>query len=233
MVKSKEQKVVLVVVAHGDDEVLGCGGAIAKHVSQGDDVGVIFMTDGVGSRANNERSVVRRREKQTAEALSCLGVTRFKRFSFADNAMDAVPLLEVVQAIEQYCLEQKTPDRIYTHYHGDLNVDHQVTNRAVLTCFRPQPNSLFAVNEIVSFEVLSSTHWNSVFANSHFSPNFYVDITETLDLKLKAMSSYAEEVKLWPHARSLAAIEHLARFRGAVIGVPAAEAFVVERMVEP
>lgn len=221
-------------MAHSDDEILGCGGALAKHVQQGDNVAVVFMTDGVGSRTSSNDQSAMRRSQQMAAALSQIGISNFHQLAFPDNAMDTVPLLEITKSVEAFCQDWGLPDRVYTHHFGDLNIDHQMTHRAVMTCFRPQPDSEKKVSptEILTFEVLSSTHWNSISSQSAFIPHYFIDISSTLSAKLKAFAEYTDEIRDWPHARSLQAVEHLAKIRGAIVGVDAAEAFVVERIIE-
>ena len=164
-------------------------------------------------------------------ALGLLGVTKFHRLNFPDNALDSVPLLEVVQALENLCAGWTPPSIVMTHHPGDLNVDHQIANRAVHTLFRPQPGQMLKPRIILSFEVLSSTGWFGA-SGSVFVPNFFQDVSETLHRKLEALEAYATEMRPWPHARSLKAVEHLARFRGALVGLDAAEAFVIERMIQ-
>lgn len=221
-------KTVLVVVAHADDEVLGCGGAIARHVAEGDVVHVVFMADGVGSRAQNDPAELQRRNQARDAALRILGEAHWHALDFPDNCMDSVPLLDVVQALEPI-IEQVQPRRIYTHYHGDLNVDHSVTHQAVMTACRPVPGS--SVREILTFEVMSSTEWATP-GVAPFIPNAFVDISGYLPKKLEALAAYDMEMRPAPHSRSVAHIETLARHRGNCVGVEAAEAFEIVRVLE-
>jgi LmbE family N-acetylglucosaminyl deacetylase len=225
-------KRILVVAAHGDDEVLGCGGAIARHTAASSEVGVLFLTNGVGSRKSAGDVEIERRQMATNLALEVLGVAQSHRCDFPDNAMDTVPLLTVIREISKFCEQFGMPDRVYTHFSGDLNVDHQVAHRAVLTCFRPEPACDGRPCEILAFEVLSSTGWLGAAGGAAFDPNFFVDISDVLDKKLEAFRAYEDEVRDWPHARSVEAIVHQSRFRGAMVGRQAAEAFVVQRIVE-
>lgn len=223
---------ILVVAAHSDDETLGCGGTIAKHVAKGNAVHVVFLTDGVGSRnqdCSGATDAVARVSASIA-ALAVLGVSEFNvtSFSFRDNALDSVPLLEVVKAIESV-VSTFEPDVVYTNHPGDLNIDHRYTYEATMTACRPQPGS--SVKEIYSYEVPSSTAWLGFSYGRHFEPTFYVDITDYLNCKMKALIEYEEEMRIFPHARSKEALEHLARYRGSQVGLLAAEAFVVERKI--
>jgi LmbE family N-acetylglucosaminyl deacetylase len=216
---------VLVVAAHSDDEALGCGGTIAKHVDNGDDVFVVFMTDGVGARGSSDGSD----ERHTAsdKALSLLGVKKAYRFDFPDNQMDSVPLLSVAKSVETV-LSDVSPNIVYTHFSGDLNVDHQITHKAVMTACRPQ--SWCSVKEIYCFEVLSATEWNSK-SISAFIPQKIVDISAQWKRKTDALACYHEEMRQAPHSRSIECVKALACLRGATHGVDKAEAFFVERIV--
>jgi N-acetylglucosamine malate deacetylase 1 len=219
---------VLVVVAHPDDEVLGCGATIAKHVAAGDDVVVKFLSDGVGARGAKASEVQERRE-MAENAAAILGLSAVNFGTFPDNGLDTVPLLEVVQDIEQ-CLAKESPDTLYTHHNSDLNIDHQIVHRAVMTACRPQPG--FPVKCILSMEVASSTEWSAETQSKPFVPNYFVTVEDFFDKKLQAMKAYEKEMRAFPHVRSGEAIEALAKWRGASVGEHKAEAFVLERLVD-
>lgn len=220
-------KSILVVAAHADDEVLGCGGTIAKHVSQGDKVTIVFMTDGVSSRSTQSEKEVVKRESALKNALNMLGVKSFFCHSFPDNKMDSVPLLDVVKVVET-AIKKSHAEVVYTHFSGDLNIDHQITHRAVMTACRPQSWSL--VKEIYSFEVLSATEWNSP-SESLFVPTKIINITDFWEKKLSALICYEEEMRDFPHSRSYQCVEALAILRGATHGYDKAEAFYIERIL--
>lgn len=221
------KKSVLVIVAHADDEALGCGGVIAKHVAEGFRVHVIFLADGVSSRQQADKYKIVSREKAAKAALNILGVTSFSFLGFPDNKMDGVPILNIVQSIERISKKIKA-STVYTHFHGDLNIDHKITHQAVMTVFRPQPNQ--SVKEIYGFEVISSTGWQAP-QNNPFVPNHFIDIQKYLITKLRALKAYQEEMRPSPHARSMKHAEHLAGHRGHSVGLKAAEAFVVYRQL--
>ena len=220
-------KTVLVVVAHADDEALGCGGTISRHIEQGDRVHLVLMADGVRSRTYASEADLTRRIEASKRAQTILGISSTFSLELPDNRADSVPLLEIVQKLEPI-IEKIRATVIYTHHHGDLNIDHRLTHAAVMTACRPQPGS--TVREIYGFEVLSSTEWAAT-QESPFLPNCFVDISQHLRTKLKALEAYAEEMREAPHSRSMEHAEVLARHRGYSIGVDAAEAFEVYRII--
>lgn len=218
---------ILVMAAHPDDEVLGCGGYIAARANLGDEVSVAFVSDGVSSRrgrsANSEIEARRHSAKMVAKVL---GVKNLSFDDFPDNKLDSVPLLDIVQSIE-CVIDRVQPSIVLTHFGGDLNIDHQIVNQALITACRPTANQV--VNQIMFFEVPSSTEWQVPVGGEAFAPNWYEDISQTLNLKLQALKMYSEELRDWPHPRSVEAVKHLAHWRGASCGVDAAEAFVFGR----
>lgn len=218
---------ILVVAAHPDDEALGCGGTIARHADAGDTIRVLFLTDGVGARGAAGPEAAQRRA--AAEAASRhLGVAGARFLSFPDNALDTVPLLSVVQAVERMASEAP-PEIVYTHFGFDLNIDHRIAFQATMTAFRPQPGC--RVRRILAFETRSSTEWAGVPAALAFLPTVHVDIAATLGRKRAALAAYAAEMRPAPHARSHEALDALAALRGAEAGLAAAEAFVLVREI--
>lgn len=219
-------KTILVISAHSDDEVLGCGGTIARYTKSGDKVHLVFMTNGVGSR-NSKIEGVEYRKRASEESAAILEVTSIQQFDFPDNKMDTVALLDVVQAIEEV-IDKLRPEIIYTHHISDLNVDHQVTHKAVITACRPLPD--FCVKEVYAFEVLSSTEW-SASGVKPFSPNVYIDITDYIDIKKQVLEVYSTEMREPPHSRSVENAIRLNALRGSSVGVDYAEAFELIRMI--
>jgi len=145
---------------------------------------------------------------------------------FPDNRMDGPELLEVVKAVETV-LDDVKPELVACHWGGDLNVDHQTVQRAVVTACRPLPGT--SVRAVIEWETVSATEWSP--RDGAFAPNFFVDISQTVDAKINALRCYHTEMREFPHARSYEALEALARVRGSQVGAPAAEAFVVRRAV--
>jgi LmbE family N-acetylglucosaminyl deacetylase len=219
---------VLAVVAHPDDEVLGAGGTLARHAANGDEVHILFLADGVGARGDDKLKV-ERRAKAARLAASLLGAHEPHFLGFPDNRLDEIDLLDITQAVERI-IGKIEPSTIYTHHAGDLNIDHLLCHRAVLTACRPLPDS--RVRRIYSMEVPSSTEWSSPHSADGFAPTRFVDISATNETKRHALEAYAEEMRPFPHPRSFEAINALAMWRGASAGLRAAEAFMVVREIE-
>jgi LmbE family N-acetylglucosaminyl deacetylase len=222
---------VLVVAAHPDDEILGCGGTIARRVAEGDEVSILILGEGITARS--KRRDLRRNKKETnhlkqdiQKAARILGVARTFHYEFPDNRFDTVPLLDVIKVVEEV-KSIVLPAVVYTHHGGDLNVDHRIAFQAVLTACRPQPNEV--VKTIYCFEVQSSTEWRAPTADGVFLPTVYFDISATLPIKLKAMEVYESELRDYPHPRSLRAIDLVARRNGVEVGIEAAERFFLLR----
>lgn len=223
----------LIIAAHPDDEVLGCGGSMAKWAKDGHDVNVLIMAEGVTARDKKRARGTRKKElshlaQSALVASEILGVNSVVLLDYPDNRMDSVDLLDVVKTVEDY-IEKLKPDEVVTHHACDLNIDHQITQQTVMTACRPLPSNF--VKRILSFEVPSATEWQSPTVSSPFVPNCFEDISETLELKIKALKVYESEMREWPHSRSIKALEHLARWRGASVGVEAAEAFMLVREI--
>jgi LmbE family N-acetylglucosaminyl deacetylase len=220
---------VLVVAAHPDDEVLGCGGTIAAHSGRGDRVSLLVLGEGITSRSTGGAGPALTELKERARcAAEILGITELFFRDFPDNRFDSVALLDLVKAVEEV-KQRVSPDIVYTHHWGDLNVDHRLTCDAVLAAFRPLPGE--RVREIWAFEVPSATAWGPPSGASAFVPGCFVDISATLDQKIAAMKAYRGEIRDYPHPRSPEALRALAEYRGAQTGVNAAEAMALIRMI--
>ncbi len=224
----KCNKSVLIVSAHADDEVLGCGGTISKHIASGDKVHLIFMTNGVGARNTALEADVIERQASAQRVADILNIASIQQFNFPDNKMDTVALLDIVQSIEKVISELQ-PEIVYTHHIGDLNIDHQITHKAVMTACRPKPG--FCVRSIYAFEVVSSTEWQTT-GYLPFTPNVFVDIGNQIKIKRKALEIYDREMQLTPCARSIDNVIRLNALRGNTVGLDYAEAFILLRSIQ-
>lgn len=219
--------VIVVVASHPDDEVLGCGGTIALHVERGDEVHVIFVADGVSSRGNT--TGISKRQVAALEASKILGYLEPTFLQLLDNQLDTLPLLGIVQKLEMH-FRRIRPSIVYTHHGSDLNIDHRLVHTAVLTACRPTPDQ--SVHTIYSYEVVSSTEWSSPEQGFAFRPVRYVDVSSCVEKKFRALQCYRDEVRMFPHPRSIEAVEALGRLRGSQVGVEFAEAFGLIRQIE-
>lgn len=222
---------VLVVAAHPDDEVLGCGATIAK-LSRQQPVRIAILGEGISSRYNRrqdaDRRALDRLQEQARAAAKTLKAASVEFGGLPDNRFDEVAFLDIVKQVERWIAAHK-PRVIYTHHPGDLNIDHGLTFRAVLTATRPQAGC--PVEEVYAFEIASSTEWAFQRIEPPFRPNVFVDVSSTLELKLKALRAYAGEMRPFPHPRSREALEAIARRWGSAAGIGAAEAFELIRSV--
>jgi LmbE family N-acetylglucosaminyl deacetylase len=225
---------VLAVAAHPDDEELGCGGTMARLAREGLAVHVAIMAEGITSRhsqrSDADAEELSRLHQQAKAAAAQLGSKEVRLFKLPDNRLDTVPLLDIVKLVKDL-IEELQPEVIYTHHPGDLNVDHGVVHRAVLTATRPLPG--LSVREIYAFEVPSSTEWAFQRLEPVFRANVFVDVSETLEAKLGTLACYEGEGRPFPHPRSPEAVRAVAVRWGSVAGCEAAEAFEVVRMVRP
>ena len=224
-------KKVLIIAAHPDDEVLGCGGTVARLSKDGYNVYTLILGEGITSRDELRNREKREKEimelkEEAEEANKFLGAKEVFFFDFPDNRFDTVPFLDIVKVIEKIKNKIK-PDTIFTHCEKDLNIDHQITYKAVITATRPLKTE--TVKEIYSFEILSSTEW---FFPVSFSPNVFFDISETIDVKLKAAKRYRTELKEYLHPRSLEAVKVNAKLWGIKAGLNYAEAFKLVRIIK-
>jgi LmbE family N-acetylglucosaminyl deacetylase len=225
------KKKILIIAAHPDDEVLGCGGTIARLAEEGNEVYSLIMGEGVTARDEKCNLRKRRREilvrkQQMKTAGKILGIKKSFSYNLPDNRFDSIPLIDIVKKIEKI-KNLICPQIIFTHFKNDLNIDHQITYQAVITATRPMVNE--TTKEIYSFEVLSSTEWNYPLS---FSPNMFVDVTRTIDLKITAMGCYKLELRDFPHPRSLEFIKINSMYWGARVGLNHAESFQVVRLIK-
>lgn len=222
---------VLVVAAHPDDEVLGCGGTMARHADEQHEVHVAILGEGISSRyASRDAAPSAGIEKLQADARTAAATLGARAVSFgglADNRFDQVALLDIVKIVERWIQEYR-PDAIYTHHPGDLNVDHGLTFRAVLTATRPGASGA-PVADLYAFEVPSSTDWAFDRIAPAFRPSVFVDISPGLDRKIAAMQCYESERRDAPHPRAPEILRATAARWGSVAGMRYAEAFELIR----
>ena len=219
---------VLVLAAHPDDESLGVGGTIARHSADGDEVCVFIVTDGV--TAHHDRTAGQ--EEAARRACTILGVHDLRFGRLRDQRLDEGPLLDVIRIIEDQIADFE-PSVVYTHHRGDSNQDHRTIFEATIVATRPKPAGF--VRRVLCYEIPSSTEWGAPFAERAFQPSVFWDISTTLTVKLRAFQEYASthrsEVMTFPHPRSVDGVRAMAQYRGASIGVAAAEAFMLVREI--
>lgn len=224
---------ILVVAAHPDDELLGLGGTIRHLANENKELHALILAEGITARSTtrdeaNPSELIELREN-AKKAADILGFRSIKFHDFPDNRMDGVDLLDIIKVVSKY-IDKFKPDTIFTHHHGDLNIDHRRTNEAVLTACRPVGD--YCVKRIYAFETPSSTEWNYTY-DEPFKPNVYFDVTNTIEVKVKAMGCYKSESTTYPHPRSAEALRALAQFRGSNVGFRMAEAFMLLRECFP
>lgn len=217
---------VLVIAAHPDDEVLGCGGVIWRHVQAGDQVHVLILTDGAAGRYDSAQASALNQASRDCAAY--LGVAGMHHAGLPNQALDTISLSRVIVAIERV-MDQCRPERIYTHHWGDLNLDHGIACRASLTAARPLPDAV--VREVYTYFVPSSSEWNQHSPHEAFLPNVFVDISDCLEHKIQAMRFYESEVHAHPHPRSPEAITAHAAHFGLQVGLAHAEPFCLVRRI--
>lgn len=227
------KKKILVVASHPDDEILGCGGTIAKLSKSGNIVKTIILAKGISSRFNSDKSKIiklqNRLNKNSKAANKVIGVKNLKFFDLPDNQFDNNSLLSLTKVIEKE-IQNFKPNIIFTHFINDLNIDHQYTSRAVLTAARPQTKN--SVDEILFFEINSSTDYQINSNGLQFMPNYFVDISKTVKLKKKALQIYKSEMKKYPHSRSVKAVLNKNISIGNSIGLGPCEAFQIARIIK-
>jgi len=198
----------LIVAAHPDDEILGCGGTALK---QKDCCSLVL------NKGGRENSI------STEKVAKFMGFKEHWQYDLPDNKFDTVPLLDIIQIIEKVKNELR-PQIVFTHFEYDLNIDHKITYQAVMTACRPLAGE--PVKEIYSFEIPSSTEWNFP---RIFAPNVFVDIENTIEKKIEAFQLYDSEVREFPHPHSPEALRVIAKRWGVVSGMKSAEAFLLVR----
>ncbi len=223
---------ILIIAAHPDDELLGAGATVCRWIEEGAIAKSLILSTGLLSREQPQGSDDCPLESLRSDAQAAnksLGIGEIQFLGFPDNAMDRLPLLEVIKAVEKEIASFK-PTIIMTHFSQDLNIDHRITFQAVMTSCRPQNGMDHP--DIYSFFIPSSTDWFEPQAQPSFSPNVYVDVKTTIEKKIKALAHYTSEMKPYPHSRSLGSVINHAKYWGNRVGLQYAEPLILIRKVQ-
>jgi LmbE family N-acetylglucosaminyl deacetylase len=213
---------VLILAAHPDDEVLGVGATIPLLKARGARVTVVIVTDGSSAQYPDDAAVLVRKHAQARDANSVLGVDRLLQWDFPDMQLDTVAHRKLNQALEELIGAERF-DAVFCQNGDDVNLDHQMLYRSALVATRPYPQQ--PVRALLTYWVNSSTEWGGRTQATVFCPNLYVDVTQTIDAKLSAMEKYQDELRPYPHPRSVEAIRQRAAVTGTEVGYAYAEAF--------
>ncbi len=223
---------ILVVAAHPDDDVLGCGGTLAKAKSLNANIKILYLGEGVTSRFNDEDLNSKKvkkaqiiRKNECINSLKTLGIDQYIFENRLCTRFDELPLLNLVKSIETVIKKFK-PTLILTHNNSEVNIDHKLTYEAVEVATRP--NKKTSIKQVYSFEIICSGNWKYY---KTFSPSTYIDISKFFKKKLEAWSKYKKENNKYPHPRSNKGLEILARYRGLQSFLELAEAFKLEREI--
>jgi LmbE family N-acetylglucosaminyl deacetylase len=220
-------KQILVIAPHADDEVLGCGGTIARHAASGDQVHVLVVTQGAPELFSS--AVMRQIHEEMRAAHELLGVHSTQILDFPAPKLDIVPGYEIANAVGKV-IRDIEPKVVYLPHRGDLHADHAKVHAAALVAARPVNGC--SVNQLLCYETLSETDWGIPSGENAFVPTVFVNISDFLEQKLKAMQCYRSQLKSFPDTRSLESLRALARLRGGTVSVDAAESFMLIRQVE-
>jgi N-acetylglucosamine malate deacetylase 1 len=221
-------KRVLVLAAHPDDEVLGMGGTIAVHADAGDAVRIVVVTDGSSTQYPGDTAIRARKEDEALRAAAELGVTDYVHLDLPDMRLDTLPHVEINRVVEEH-VSDFAPQVVYTP-HPDVNRDHRVLFDSVAVATRPTPDQ--PVRRVLTYAPTSSTEWTPAPLN-WFVPNWFVDVTATIERKVVAFAHYETERRAYPHPRSERAIRAAAEFYGSGCGCEHAEPFVLVRGLVP
>ncbi len=218
---------MLVIAPHPDDEIIGVGGTIAKRAKAGHEVYVCVVTKGQPPMFNPAYIEQGRNECRAADAL--LGVKETVFLDFPAVMLETVPRYEFNGKL-MGLIERIQPDEVYIPHRGDMQLDHQMVVDAAMVALRPK--YLHKVSRVYAYETLSETGWNIPNVQNEFIPNVYEDISDFMEIKLQAMGLFQSQLSDFPAARSIGAMEALARYRGATVEIPAAEAFSLVREIK-
>lgn len=217
---------ILVIAPHPDDEVLGCGGAIVKYVSEGHDVYVAVVTK--GCEPLFPESQVQQVRNECMEADRLLGVKQTIFMDFPASMLESVSRYEFNGAFLRLIHDTK-PDIVFIPHRGDMQIDHKMTVDAAMVALRPKYDHI--VKKIYAYETLSETGWDIPNTVNEFIPTCYIDISDVLESKLEAINMFKSQISDFPNARSLETIKALAQYRGSMMNLKAAEAFMLIREI--
>jgi LmbE family N-acetylglucosaminyl deacetylase len=218
---------VLVIAPHPDDEVLGVGGTMLRHLARGDAVHVVICTKGREARFGAQQVAKVQAEARAAHAM--LGLTGSHFLDLPAAELDTVPGAEINAGLHRV-LEQVRPEVVYVPHLGDVHRDHQIIFQSAMVCCRPVVGQ--CVRRILAYETVSETDWYAAPMTPAFTPNAFVDIALYIEKKLAVCAAYASQIRPSPDQRSLEAIRALARTRGHAMALPYAEGFMLVRSVE-
>jgi LmbE family N-acetylglucosaminyl deacetylase len=213
---------ILVIAAHPDDEVLGVGGTIPLLKRQHASIDLVIATDGSSTQYTGDEKLLKQKFFEASEAARILGIDNVIKFSFPDMRLDTVAHADINKEFESL-IKSNNYDTVFVQDKGDINMDHKQLFHSALVACRPHPHQ--SVKSLFSYYVNSSSEWGGLESTRLFSPNVYIDITETIELKLKAMEAYKTELRSYPHPRSIRAIKTSAEYFGNHVGYEFAEPF--------
>ena len=223
---------ILVVAAHADDEVLGAGGTLYMAIQSGASIHVLILSTDSSSRDIDDAKRTEMKERRISASKSVAATMKWELslFDYPDNAFDTVCTLDINKAIEKV-IKSYQPTVIITHSPHDLSRDHQIVSSSVITASRPYGDGSHAPT-ILYCEIASSTNWNFGIPENSFRPNLWVALDQqSLQSKLDSMKKYSDELRAWPHPRSIEGVTIQAKFRGSEVGVELSEVFVIARHI--
>lgn len=218
---------VLVIAAHPDDEVLGCGGTIRRFTTEGHDVYVLILTSGVETRYKAAMKGTLRQCARRAHAI--LGTKKIIFEKLPNQLLDTIPILTVIQVIEKHFM-QVQPDCVFTHSGGDLNRDHAVVHEATMVAVRPVHD--FTIKDVYAYYVPSSSEWGTPEKKETYAPNIFFDVHNEAHAKIEAFKQYYTEMRIAPHPRSEDGLMTYMKYWGMVAGMAYAEPFALVRAVK-
>jgi N-acetylglucosamine malate deacetylase 1 len=215
-------KKILVVAAHPDDEVLGAGGTIAKLKNQGCEVHALIVTDGSSTQYAGNEETLKAKHVEADAAAAILKIDRIIQWDFPDMRLDSVDHVDINKKLETLLFAEKY-DTVFSQEFGDINMDHRIVYQSISVAVRPYPFQ--SVKNFLTYYVNSSSEWGVVLNTEGFKPNIFVDIEDSIELKIDSMSQYKSELRKYPHPRSLEAIRISAQYFGNMAGFRFAEPF--------